>query len=70
MVKDDFIIGTVFECGGRTWKCTDVGTRIITAICLSDHDDVSWYAGPPYACAESVFDEDDQSACNKVSITG
>jgi hypothetical protein len=32
MKHSEFSIGTVFECGGRTWRCTDVGTRTIVAI--------------------------------------
>jgi len=42
-------------------RCTDIGTRVIVAIRIDDHpDDPSWYNGPPYAVAESVFDEYDQ----------
>jgi hypothetical protein len=59
----DFKIGVKFECGGRQWLCTDVGSRIITAICIDEHEDNSWYNGPPYAVAERVFDEDDQGGC-------
>jgi hypothetical protein len=29
-----FVIGGEFRCGDQTWRCTDVGTRVITAICL------------------------------------
>ena len=64
MKKEEFKIGTEFYCGKRLWRCTDVGTRIITAICISEHeDDPSWFNGPPYAVAESVFDEYDQEGC-------
>ena len=27
-----FKIGAVFWCGGRQWRCTDIGTRTIVAI--------------------------------------
>jgi hypothetical protein len=32
MKHSDFHIGIVFECGGRTWRCTDIGIRTIVAI--------------------------------------
>ena len=28
----DFRIGAEFRCGGRLWRCTDIGTRTIVAI--------------------------------------
>jgi hypothetical protein len=64
MGHKDFRIGLAFYCGGKRWRCTDVGTRVIVAVCLDGHkDDDSWYNGPPYAMAENVFDETDQEAC-------
>jgi hypothetical protein len=36
MEHSDFVIGKTFICGGRTFRCTDVGTRTIAAICLDD----------------------------------
>lgn len=66
MRREDFQIGSVFVCGDDRWRCTDVGTRIIVAIRLDHEDDPSWYNGPPYAVAESVFDEYDQEGCNEV----
>ena len=63
----DFSIGREFTCGDRRWRCTDIGTRVVVAICLDDYpDDPSWYNGPPYAVAESVFDEHDKKACEPV----
>lgn len=53
----DIGIGSEFSCGGKLWRCTDKGTRTIVAICISENDD-SWHVGPPYAVAETVFDED------------
>lgn len=32
MTLDQFAIGGEFLCGGRRWRCTDVGTRAVTAI--------------------------------------
>lgn len=64
MQHEDFSVGCEFLCGEKRWRCTDVGTRIVAAVCLSDHaDDPSWYNGPPYAVAETVFDEYDFDAC-------
>nr|WP_086940485.1 hypothetical protein [Thaumasiovibrio occultus] len=62
----EFAIGLHFWCGDKEWRCTDIGSRVITAICISDHRaDPSWLNGPPYACAEVVFDEYDQLACSQ-----
>ena len=30
-----------FRCGGRRWRCTDVGTRIVVGVCLEPHDVVT-----------------------------
>ncbi len=80
MKRSDFAIGRKFWCGGKRWRCTDVGTRVIVAICLEPHeiatsspgsgevgsvtDDPKWLNGPPYAVAESVFDEHDIQGCS------
>jgi hypothetical protein len=32
MKHTDFKIGDVFNCNGRQWRCTDIGTRTIVAI--------------------------------------
>jgi len=61
--KTDFFIGCEFMMSDKRWRCTDVGTRTINAICLSDHTDESWFNGPPYAVTEFVIDENDIPAC-------
>lgn len=66
MQHTDFEIGLEFECGGRRWRCTDLGTRTVIAIPLECPEDPSWYNGPPYALAETVFDEYDIEACKPV----
>jgi hypothetical protein len=63
MKLSDFEIGKTFFTETGTWRCTDVGTRTVIAIKVSDHDDPSWFSGPPYAVCEVVFDEDDREAC-------
>lgn len=63
MVHNDFRIGLEFYSGAHHWRCTDIGTRVIVAVCLDDYSDSSWYNGPPYAVVETVFDEDDQEGC-------
>jgi hypothetical protein len=62
----DFQTGIEFKCGGRRWRCTDIGTRTVIAIPLEHPEDPSWYNGPPYAVAEMVFDEDDLGGCEPV----
>jgi hypothetical protein len=34
----DFRIGVEFWSGGKRWRCTDVGTRVIVAISLEPHE--------------------------------
>lgn len=63
MRKEDFKIGVEFFTATGKWRCTDVGTRVVVAIKL-DKEDKSWYNGPPYAVAESVFDEYDMEGCS------
>ena len=66
MEHAEFIIGGEFWCGARRWRCTDLGTRVVVAICVSGKEvaaDPSWLRGPPYALAESVFDESDIKVC-------
>ncbi len=41
MTTKDFHIGLEFWCGGKRWRCTDVGTRVIVAISLEAHEVVS-----------------------------
>lgn len=87
MTLDQFAIGMEFSCGGRRWRCTDIGTRTIAAIRVDAVEAMrrqiggepqprpldgaeavaeGWFNGPPYAVAEIVFDEDDQTVCEPV----
>lgn len=60
----DFHLGLEFLAdAGFRWRCTDVGTRTITAIQL-DRTDPNWYQGPPYLAKEVVFDEGDMERCH------
>ena len=63
MKHSEFEIGKTFWCGGRPWRCTDIGTRVIVAIRL-DHDDPTWYDGPPYAVGEIPLNEFDLDGCS------
>lgn len=38
MERSDFRIGGEFRCGGKRWRCTDVGSRVIVAISLEPHE--------------------------------
>lgn len=63
MEHSEFTIGKEFRTETGTWRCTNIGTRTIIAIKVSDRDDPSWFNGPPYAVSELVFDEDDLEGC-------
>ena len=41
MKFNEFAIGQEFWCGAKRWRCTDVGTRVIVAICLEPHEVVT-----------------------------
>jgi len=63
MKYNEFVIGGEFRCGGKRWKCTDLGRRVVVAIPIDQANDPSWLNGPPYALAETVFDEYDVEGC-------
>jgi hypothetical protein len=67
MRREEFTIGKEFDCGGKRWRCTDVGSRVITAICISDHGTDP--SGPPYSINEDVFDENDLPDCTEAEAT-
>ena len=46
MRHDEFAIGIEFCCGGKRWRCTDVGTRVIVAICLEPREMVRMTRDP------------------------
>lgn len=46
MKHRDFVIGQSFWCAGREWRCTDIGTRVITVIRLDGNVAV-------YSCPDS-----------------
>jgi hypothetical protein len=48
MKHSEFRIGLEFWCGGTRWRCTDVGTRVITAISLGPHEvvEITSTSGP------------------------
>lgn len=68
MKHSDFSMGQKFQCGGRDWLVTDIGTRTIVAVELGKTQD--WYGGPPYAVVEEVFDENDLPGCEPESSVG
>lgn len=59
-IRNRLKIGDEFRTPTGAWRVTDIGTRTVIAINISDHqDDPSWFNGPPYAVVEHVFDEND-----------
>lgn len=38
MRHSEFSIGLEFWCGEKRWRCTDVGTRVIVAICIDPRE--------------------------------
>jgi hypothetical protein len=65
--KNEFEIGKKFYTEAGEWRCTDIGTRVITAIQL-DQSDPRNYNGPPYSISEYVFDEYDIEGCSHEAI--
>ena len=63
MKHTEFRIGLEFYTATGAWRCTDVGTRVVTALQLGQPDS-KVYEGPPYAVAEFVLDEDNQDAAS------
>ena len=47
MKFDKFKVEKEFFTASGRWECTDKGKRTIIAI-KKDHDDPTWYKGPPY----------------------
>lgn len=46
MIHSDFSIGTEFWSGDKRWRCTDVGTRVVVAICLEPREMVRLESDP------------------------
>lgn len=36
MEHSEFRLGQEFWCGDRLWRCTDVGQRVVVAICIDE----------------------------------
>jgi hypothetical protein len=71
MKSSTWVIGDEFTTAGgaQRWRVTDVGTRVLVAVELTEKTDAdaSWLDGPPYAICEIVFDEDDQNGIEQVN---
>ena len=46
MQHSDFSLGLEFWCGNQRWRCTDVGSRVIVAICLEPREMVRSESDP------------------------
>jgi hypothetical protein len=42
MGHNEFQVGVEFWCGGKRWRCTDVGSRVVVAISLEPHEVVDY----------------------------
>ncbi len=58
MKRDDFKVGQRFKCGSKTWMCTDIGTRIISAVCLTASRANDWARGLPDDVQDKMWAED------------
>ena len=54
MRHEEFRIGQEFWCGRRRWRCTDVGTRVVVAICLEAHEIVTVKRDPATSSATTT----------------
>ena len=59
-------MGEMFWCGGRRWRCTDIGTRVVVAISLEPHEVVQLNTSRPVGdpLREERFMSDDPSWLN------
>ena len=59
----EFEIGGEFYCGARRWRCTDIGSRVVIAVCLDLHEVTSLTvdSADPNARWESLHVSDDPS---------
>jgi len=66
MQHNDFSVGLEFWCGEKRWRCTDVGTRVIVAICLEPREMVRVEVDPAdkSRSKETRFISDDPSDLN------
>ncbi len=66
MNHSDFGLGAEFFTPAGKWRVTDIGTRTIIAIRITQNWEPiadCWLNGPPYTVAEHVFSENDFAAC-------
>ena len=63
MRLSQFHIGLDFWCGGKRWRCTDVGSRVVVAISLEPHEVVSLEVDPRDALkrTDRRYETDDPS---------
>ena len=59
MKHSDFQIGTEFFTGTGRWRCTDVGSRVITAISLEPRQMVRMRGGARGDQADEIFVSND-----------
>jgi hypothetical protein len=62
MRHSDFVVGETFWCGEREWRCTDIGSRTVVAICLDDAEVVEYSPGPPETKTTRTLSRDEREA--------
>ena len=72
MRHEEFRIGMECWCGGRQWRCTDVGTRVVVGVCLDPYEVVTGtheVGTSATTVLEEIFDEHSIDGC-RVSPDG
>jgi hypothetical protein len=65
MVLTDFEVEDEFYFGGKHWRVTDIGWRVVIAIDHDGQNEKRWFAGSRYVVAEMIFDESDLGGCSR-----
>lgn len=52
----EFNVGGVFRCGGKRWLCTDKGTRVVVAVCLTVCQDNDYARALPETDQERAWE--------------
>jgi hypothetical protein len=62
MRHGEFVVGRTLWCGEREWRCTDIGSRTIVAICLDNAEVVEYSPGPPETTTTRTLSRNEREA--------